>query len=156
MGKSGIFTVKSIYKHLCSQDFGPNFKMIWKAKIPLKIKIFMWLVSQNVILTNDNLVKRKWKGSNSCVFFNENESSQHLFFNCPTAKYVWSLIAYSLGVHCRPNSWNQYWIWVQRALPQAPKFHTIGLAAVCWAIWRIRNNVCFEKKELNLLPRLFV
>jgi hypothetical protein len=78
--KSSIFTVKSIYKHLCSQDFGPNFKMIWKAKIPLKIKIFMWLVSQNVILTKDNLVKRKWKGSNSCAFCNENESSQHLFF----------------------------------------------------------------------------
>jgi hypothetical protein len=76
------------------------------------------------------------------------------FFDCPTAKFVWSLIAYSLGVDCRPNSWNQYWIWVQRALPQVPKFHTVGLAAVCWAIWRIRNNVCFEKKELNLLPSL--
>jgi hypothetical protein len=65
---------------MCSHEHGPSFKKIWKAKIHLKIKIFMWLVSQNVILTKDNLVKRKWKGSTTCAFCNENESSQHLFF----------------------------------------------------------------------------
>jgi hypothetical protein len=31
------------------------------------------------------------------------------------------------------------------------------LAAICWAIWRTRNAVCFDKKNLsNLLVRLFV
>jgi hypothetical protein len=32
-------------------------------KIPLKIKIFLWQLLQNVILTGDNLKKQKWDGS---------------------------------------------------------------------------------------------
>jgi hypothetical protein len=147
--KSGSFSVKSTYKHLCDHEFGPSFKKFWKAKIPLKIKVFLWLVSQNAILTRDNLVKRKWKGSTMCAFCSENETSHHLFFDCPTAKYIWSLIAYSLGADCRPNSLNQFWVWIQRFLPQAPNLHAVGLAAVYWAIWRTRNAVCFEGKRVK-------
>jgi hypothetical protein len=31
---------------------------IWKAKIPLKIKIFIWMVAQKAILTKDNMIIR--------------------------------------------------------------------------------------------------
>jgi len=55
----------------------------------------------------------------------------------------------SLGVVCRPNSLEQYWTWVQNILPQAPSMHTVSLAAVVWAIWRTRNNVCFNKKKMR-------
>jgi hypothetical protein len=94
------FSVKSTYKHLCRNDFGASFKKIWKSKIPLKIKIFMWLVSQDAILTKDNLCKRKWKGNSSCAFCPEKENGNHLLFGYPTAKYIWSLLAYSLGANC--------------------------------------------------------
>lgn len=36
--------------------------LFWKAKLPLKIKIFLWYLKWGVILTKDNLVKRRWKG----------------------------------------------------------------------------------------------
>jgi hypothetical protein len=123
--------------------------MIWKANLPLKIKIFMCLVSQNIILTKDNLIKRKWKGNKSCAFCTENENSRYLFFECPTAKYVWSLLAYSLGSVCRPNSMEQYWFWIQKILPQSPSLYAVGLAAVIWAIWRTRNAACFDKKRVK-------
>lgn len=42
-------------------DAGPSFKIIWKGKVPAKIKVFIWLVENNAILTNkDNMIKRKW------------------------------------------------------------------------------------------------
>jgi hypothetical protein len=34
------FTTKPVYEYLQSDSFGPNYKWIWKAKIPLKIQIF--------------------------------------------------------------------------------------------------------------------
>jgi hypothetical protein len=34
-------------------------KYIWKMKVPLKIKIFMWFVYQKEILTKDNLKKKE-------------------------------------------------------------------------------------------------
>jgi hypothetical protein len=51
---SGQFNVKSVYKALTSSDAGPYHKVIWKGKIPAKIKIFLWLIMNNAILTKDN------------------------------------------------------------------------------------------------------
>jgi hypothetical protein len=36
-------------------------EVFWKAKLPLKIKIFLWYLKKWVILTKDNLSKRRWK-----------------------------------------------------------------------------------------------
>jgi hypothetical protein len=38
----------------------PHNIYLWKLKIPLKIKVFLWLLYKKVILTKDNLVKRNW------------------------------------------------------------------------------------------------
>ena len=67
-GEKGAFSVKSIYKSLCFQEVGTTMSHIWKAKIPLKIKNFMWLIYNNAILTKDNLVKSKWLGDERCSF----------------------------------------------------------------------------------------
>jgi len=95
--KSGTFSVKSLYKHLCRNNQGQNYKYIWQTKI------FMWLLLQNAILTKDNLTKRNRKGRQICA-------SEHLFFGCTTAKYIWSLIACALGVSCRPCNIDQFWV----------------------------------------------
>jgi hypothetical protein len=58
-GSSGHFSVKSLYKAMTANDAGPYHKMIWKGKIPSKIKIFLWLIMNNAILTKDNMIRRK-------------------------------------------------------------------------------------------------
>jgi hypothetical protein len=55
---SGEFSVKSYYADLLNGHTIFLQKFIWKLKVPLKIKIFMWFLHQKVILTNDNLAKR--------------------------------------------------------------------------------------------------
>jgi hypothetical protein len=47
---SKMFTVKSVYEHLTIHDDGPEYKRVWKAKIPAKIKVFMWLMSKTLSL----------------------------------------------------------------------------------------------------------
>lgn len=55
---NGLFIVKSMYEDLMC-DYTPFLrKYLWKVKIPLKIKIFMWFLSNKVLLTKDNLAKR--------------------------------------------------------------------------------------------------
>lgn len=53
------FTVKSVYELLFSSHTRCPNNHIWKSKTPLTIKIFMWLVQQKVILTKDNLIRKK-------------------------------------------------------------------------------------------------
>ena len=33
--------------------------------------------------------------------------------------------------------------------PAGKQFHTLGIAAICWAIWKTRNTVCFEGKSVT-------
>lgn len=54
--KSGAFSIKSMYKQFYNVETNCPNKRIWKAKIPLKNKVFMWLIEQNVILTKDNAI----------------------------------------------------------------------------------------------------
>jgi len=63
--KKGCFSVKSVYKFLTTNDADIYYKKIWKGKIPAKIKIFLWLVANNALLTRDNMTKRKWTGDPS-------------------------------------------------------------------------------------------
>jgi hypothetical protein len=58
------FSVKSMYNQLNrSDESGPSFKYNWRAKVPQKIKIFMWLVAHGAILTKDNMIRRKGQDS---------------------------------------------------------------------------------------------
>ena len=96
---NGVFSVKSMYLDLI--DSGPLSRSlhIWKIKVPLRIKIFMWFIHKGVILTKDNLLKRNWVGSSRCCFCDQNESSKHLFLQCPLAKLLWRSIHIAFNVH---------------------------------------------------------
>ena len=65
---NGTFSVKSMYKDLMNGHARYLSSYLWKLKIPLKIKIFMWFLHKNVLLTKDNLAKRKWQGCTKCFF----------------------------------------------------------------------------------------
>jgi hypothetical protein len=146
---SKAFSVKFVYEHPTKDDSGPSFKRIWKAKIPAKIKTFMWLVEQGAILTKDNMLRRNWHGDPSCYFCSLPETMDHLFFECPVAKVVWGIIAMCLAQDDRPISYRQFWQWIPKALSGGEKFHMFGLLAICWAIWKSRNKACFEKKIIK-------
>jgi hypothetical protein len=55
--KTSVFTVKSMYLDLMNEDAQFLHKYLWKIKIPLNIKIFMWFLRGKVLLTKDNLIK---------------------------------------------------------------------------------------------------
>jgi hypothetical protein len=64
--KGGKFSVKSVYNHLCGNGLDKSFKHLWKSKIPLKIKIWLWVIWHNAISIKDNLLRRNWQGSAIC------------------------------------------------------------------------------------------
>jgi hypothetical protein len=66
--KNGKFSVKSMYKHLSSNGIDRSFKHLWKAKIPLKIKVWLWLIWHNAIASKDNMIKRGWGETPSASF----------------------------------------------------------------------------------------
>lgn len=125
-GKLDNFSVRSVYEALTRHDTGCIFKAIWKANIPNKIKIFLWLMENNAVLTKDNMIRRKWRGDPKCYFCEMNKNVDHLFFSCPIARVVWAVVAQVLGATDIPSSLKQNWKWI----PNARKFYALGIAAI--------------------------
>jgi hypothetical protein len=65
---NGKFTVKSMHEDLMSDHTPYLRKYLLKVKVPLKTRIFMWFLSNKVLLTKDNLAKQNWNGCMKCVF----------------------------------------------------------------------------------------
>lgn len=75
---SGQFTVRSMYNAMINSDIMPQNRFLWKLKVPLKIKVFLWFLSKGVILTKYNLVKRNWHGNEKCCFC-DNQEQYNIF-----------------------------------------------------------------------------
>ena len=79
---NGVFSVKSMHID-CMNGHTPFLrKYLWKLKVPLKIKIFMWFLNRKVIITKYNLAKRIWNGCKKCTFRQHDETLEHLFISC--------------------------------------------------------------------------
>lgn len=98
------------------------------------------------------LLKKNWKRDPLCCFCNGQETIPRLFFDCIAARYVWGIIGTVLGVRCRPTTFTQYLEWSGRYVPGGRKIHVIGLSAICWAMWELRNKACFEGKNMIRSP----
>ena len=93
------FSVRSLYKKLITLGLKFPQKYLCKIKVPPKIKVFLWLVNKNSILTRDVLLKKGWKGGKECVFCGQDESIDHLMFTCSTASLLWSLVRCVCGIN---------------------------------------------------------
>jgi hypothetical protein len=58
LNSNGQFSVNLIYQAFIDTNIVSNNSYLWTIRIPLKIKVFIWLLYREAILTKDNLVKR--------------------------------------------------------------------------------------------------
>jgi hypothetical protein len=131
---SGIFSVKSMYLDWMNDHTVYLRKYLWKLKIPLKIKIFMWFLSNKVLLTKDNLAKRKWKGCQKCCFCDSIETVNHLFIECPFTKILWRMMYLAYNIPPPANITNMFGRWLNGVRKEDKQKIRIGVSALCWAV----------------------
>jgi zinc-binding in reverse transcriptase len=143
---SGHFTVHAMYHWLqyggiINNDYLP----IWKSKISLKIKIFLWLVRRNRILSKTNLKNRGWIGSTQCAFCSDEESTDHLFVTCHFINSIWQWIARHNNFTFTGTGLADLW-YLDSNIPLKDVIETVR-GAVLWVIWFERNEICFNNTK---------
>ena len=127
-----------------------------KVKVPLCIKIFMWFVHKQVILTKDNLIKRRWVSSSRYCFCVHDETIQHLFIDCPLAKLLWRSIHIAFNITPPSSIDALFGIWLNGVQPDTASNIQIGICALLWAIWNCMNDMIFNIIYiLNFLQVIF-
>jgi hypothetical protein len=80
--KSGDFSTASLYQEFTFPGMENKWMWnIWKACLPLKIKIFLWQVCNDKIQSAEQLRKRNWTGPLECKLCCGLESTEHIFCN---------------------------------------------------------------------------
>ena len=95
LDKSRNFTTKSLHRFITHRGVCvKNSDNLCKTKLPLKIKVFLWQLPHNKLQSAMALKKRGWKGDPHCCLCGRLETTNHIFFSCSLARFVWS----SLGL----------------------------------------------------------
>jgi hypothetical protein len=143
--KNGLFSIKSMYLDMINSGSIPRSVHIWKVKVHLRIKVFMWFVHKQVILTKDNLAKCNWTGSRRCSFCDHDGSIKHLFLDCPMAKILWRSVHIAFNIS-PPNSINTlFGTWLNGVETETAKHIRIGVCALLCVIWNCRNDLVFNR-----------
>lgn len=144
----GTFSTASAYRIISNQEAdGRTWKWLWKAKIPQKLKCFLWLILHDRLLTNQLRFKRNMTTTAVCPRCGlYSEDSSHLLRECPCAKAIWTEIK---GLRWWEEGCNLPLAeWVANNLKNKNVFLDVKwyrfFSATLWQIWKIRNLMVFE------------
>ena len=91
----GLFSVKSAYALLTKHETPrPNmeafYSRVWRVMVPERVRVFLWLVSHQVIMTSMERKRRHLSDNGMCQLCkNEDETILHVLRDCPAAMGLW-------------------------------------------------------------------
>lgn len=147
LDKPRCFTIKSLYRFLTNRGMPSRVAgIIWKCKIPLKIKVFLWQVFNNKLPVGQSLIRRGWRGNGRCCVCGIEETVDHIFFKCVLAKMVWALVKIVFDLDMVPGSLKEFSeIWLQGKGPLPVRLNMFIFAGFSWTLWITRNMMAIEK-----------
>lgn len=119
-------------------------------QLPLKVKIFLWMAIHDRIQCGVQLKKKQWSGPEACFTCDNQETSDHILFQCSIAVYLWSFLRECLGWPCSPTSCSSLFLEILNNFRGKKQQVTLFLCAgALWTIWKARNDVVFNKKTVT-------
>jgi hypothetical protein len=113
----GKFTVSSLYRKINQGPSLQHEKLLWKSKLPLKIKIFLWQMAMGKMPANEQIHRRHGRSNGQCALCRQVESINHIFFSCAFARLMWSGIREAFGVQWNPNTLVDFLVILQQLTP---------------------------------------
>ncbi|XP_070026480.1 uncharacterized protein [Nicotiana sylvestris] len=113
-----------------------------------RYKFILWLALQRRLATVDRLIKFGVQVSQNCVFYKQSdELFEHLFFDCPIVREIWTRLLKWL-VHSRPiQTWHEEVQWINRVAKKRSGHWAIVayvFGMLVYTIWTERNVIRFQ------------
>lgn len=154
--KSGQFTVKSAYKladmikrnttsgaSSSNSEVGVRnlWDIIWKARVPEKIKIFGWRVAANSLATKQNTCRRTITTDNVCSLCGcEEEDEFHAVSACTRSKALRFTMRPAWNLPKEEKFRHNGKDWLQILLSSQNEITRRRILMLFWQCWNLRNN----------------
>ena len=79
------------------------------------------------------------------LFCDANETIQHLFIACPFACLIWRLVHLIFNISPPTNIVNMFGNWLNGIDKKIKAQILVGVCALLWAMWHVRNDYDFNK-----------
>ncbi len=161
--RRGNFTVKSAYwllvyqqqhqqVHTSSSSNGVInvfWNRVWAAKVPPKVKLFIWRACRNILPTLTKLFERKASSSFSCSWCSEAlETNDHVLWQCDFAQKVWRACPVNLPSSCDARL--PLWDFISICLRELSSPELEIVFVTMWSLWLARNNLIWDAKVPNV------
>ena len=130
-----------------------RWKQIWKLQVPQKIRLFLWLLYHEKILTNNERMRRGLTSNPYCHHYIDKVGDlDHLFRHCETPKTIWANVNDEvrrkgaetpsfkdwLGWNLDVNTTSDHEPWKDR------------FSIYLWLIWKWRTDEIFNNNRILL------
>ncbi|XP_033134838.1 uncharacterized protein LOC117127923 [Brassica rapa] len=167
---SGLYTVKSGYelasliqeesteKQILEPNINPLLTKVRSLKAPRKIKHFLWQCLTGCVAVCSRLSDRHCGNDRSCPRCGgDDESINHLLFQCPPALQTWALsdIPSGPGRFTSESIYENFDFLLSRALERGvSKQRLAKFPWIMWYVWKARNDKLFNGVEISPLDSL--
>ncbi|XP_022042079.1 uncharacterized protein LOC110944741 [Helianthus annuus] len=131
---------------------------VWFSQCIPRHSFHLWLVIKNKLRTQDRMAE--WEAGSAtnlhlmccplCRY--DRDSRDHLFFQCPYASEVWSLVRNKVDMGSVNDTWASIMQWMEVNANSRTLEHivcNILVAASTYFIWQERNNRIFSQLQRN-------
>ncbi|KAF7802812.1 putative ribonuclease H protein At1g65750 family [Senna tora] len=147
----GNFSIKTAYNFIMtrgSHNTRDPWKLIWKCPTLETVKVFLWTLGHDSIMTNVQRKRRNFCNSDICQLCgNEAETSLHALRDCNKVSNIWrNLLA--------REKWQEFFNsdikdWLHSNLNDRHGDWNAKFAICCWCIWKRRSKVIFNNLPLE-------
>ena len=147
-----------LYLKLCQGSPRKHFSEIWGIAVSLKIRVFLWQLVRKRLPSSDNICRRRGPASGRCALCDEPEDTNHIFFGCTLARFLWSAVRELLSCSWNPSCFAELYRLVLGFRGQQRRVLWICCASLCWTLWNMRNKFtiegCFPSQPADSLYKM--
>lgn len=133
-------------------------KEVWKLKAPRKIKHFIWQAISGFVASASKLKERHCGQDSSCQRCGvDQETINHLLFECPPALQCWALSDIPSSPGLFPCS--SLFANIATLIHYSKEQNQVGARSlvfpwIMWYLWKARNNKCFSNEDTTPMETL--
>lgn len=160
--RSGLFSVRSAYRMLVNQREAERaclvgvagrsdrrgeqkeWSMLWKTRIPSKIRTFLWRLAHRSVPFGDVLKRRNMAQHDACVLCGSPDSWRHSLLECNMARSVWALQPSLVVEYLHNVPEHNARLWLATIMVTLSQEEMTRVGVVLWAIWYARRKVIHE------------
>ncbi|KAK7287236.1 hypothetical protein RIF29_00390 [Crotalaria pallida] len=154
----GWFSIATAYQSIQEDDSNVkqcNFNRIWSWKGPQRVRVLLWKIANDALMTNSNRRRRNITNDDTCMICNtgEVEDLLHALRDYVYAKRIWQAVVPSF--HQQRFFSCSIYEWLEKNLKgayQSSKIISweIMFGVICESVWHRRNKKIFEDFFIDL------